>query len=607
MAARRSNAGRRSDVICLCWDSAKERCSLTLPNLKLDGGVRQFCRDILRDFREKFSLNLVSLRSVDPVHRKLIYLGSDGAGIGQLRQPVLDWSDSGNLSGAAVESRTVTFFEDIGKRYSGRRYAHPWLVSDMGLKSFISIPVLNTCNINQVLLLLNLYPSPTSPKFDRRELARLGESLAIRFEGFLRDRCQRYATRLSIAIAKLKKRDPDRIYDTLTKVLQQSVGGCSAGIYVERWGGEGIELQSARGAGFQGNLRSEIDHLSDRCWQSNREFLTIRAREGAPVYPRELLPYVPDLVERTASTVFVPLRDLAGRAKGVFCCMKGIDPEPDPTTLYPFTYEDIAVIEAIGQAFVPQLEILMADYRRTQSMNKLAHELRVPLVAFGAAEERIRRECREFRYTFKHDYFEELELYRDVMRRLLKTVDLVRIGPEHVPLSPRKTYLHMDIIAPAVRFVRPLLRRKRLNPKKIQYGGVKTIPPLHVDRALMTQVVFNLMDNAIKYSRKDKPAAFVLEIEGKVTSHDFEIAFRDSGVGVPETWEDRIFEPGVRGVHACQHDPMGEGFGLWFAREIVRRHGGELILRNRVEPTEFVIVLPSSLAQEPPKDSRTRE
>jgi len=221
--------------------------------------------------------------------------------------------------------------------------------------------------------------------------------------------------------------------------------------------------------------------------------------------------------------------------------------------------------------------------------------------------QRIAKECQDFRYTFKHEYLTELELYRDVMQRLLKTVDLARIGPEHVSLAPTRILLHKDIVAPAVRFMRPLLRKKKLDPARIVYKGTKEVPPLYVDPALMTQVVFNLLDNAIKYSEKDRPDAFRIEIEALVTVDSFEICFRDNGIGVPEDRKDKIFEPGWRAQEARAHNPLGEGFGLWFASEIARRHGGSLVLRNTADPTEFVLVLPKSLAQRVPSDVTAQE
>jgi len=151
-----------------------------------------------------------------------------------------------------------------------------------------------------------------------------------------------------------------------------------------------------------------------------------------------------------------------------------------------------------------------------------------------------------------------------------------------------------------VSFVGPLIKRKGLDTNKVEYSGIKSIPELFVDPALMTLVVFDLLDNSIKYSKKHKPGRFKIEIVGVTVSGGYEIEFRDYGIGIPKGWEGKIFEPGIRTIEAHQHDPMGEGFGLWFANEIVTRHNGRLTLKRRSNPTIFVIFLPESLNKEPP-------
>lgn len=132
------------------------------------------------------------------------------------------------------------------------------------------------------------------------------------------------------------------------------------------------------------------------------------------------------------------------------------------------------------------------------------------------------------------------------------------------------------------------------------------MPKLYVDRGLMTQAVFNLLDNAIKYFHGD-PASFKIEIDGCNVPTGYEIVFRDGGMGVPDGLEEHIFKMGFRGPNACESDVTGEGLGLWFARGIVRRHDGDLVLRRHRDPTEFVIVLPRYLAQSPPRERASGE
>jgi signal transduction histidine kinase len=185
------------------------------------------------------------------------------------------------------------------------------------------------------------------------------------------------------------------------------------------------------------------------------------------------------------------------------------------------------------------------------------------------------------------------------MNRLLQELELARVGPERVVLQPVRLYLEKSIIAPARRFVWPLLRKRRFEVGGMRYEDLHLIPQLYLDRALMTQVVFNLLENAIKYAQESRDL-FMIRIEGRKTDSGFEVSFKDRGIGIPPGWESRIFEPGVRAPNARQTVEFGDGYGLYFARELVRRHLGDLEYRRHDDWTEFVIVLPRSLATAPP-------
>ena len=65
--------------------------------------------------------------------------------------------------------------------------------------------------------------------------------------------------------------------------------------------------------------------------------------------------------------------------------------------------------------------------------------------------------------------------------------------------------------------------------------------------------------------------------------------------------------PASVAVTAHQYDVAGEGIGLWLARAIACRHGGDLFLQKNRGPTEFVLSLPSSLVYGPPSDDSAEE
>lgn len=118
------------------------------------------------------------------------------------------------------------------------------------------------------------------------------------------------------------------------------------------------------------------------------------------------------------------------------------------------------------------------------------------------------------------------------------------------------------------------------------------LPLLWCDALLVTQLLDNLVDNALKYSPADSPVELLVRREGEQAV----LAVRDRGPGVAPAWRERIFEVFQRGEGAGPK--RGAGIGLAVCRAIARAHGGELRLRRRGRGgASFECVLP---LREPP-------
>ena len=221
--------------------------------------------------------------------------------------------------------------------------------------------------------------------------------------------------------------------------------------------------------------------------------------------------------------------------------------------------------------------------------------MRVPIVAFQAVTERVEFECSSKKVQFRYNHFREMRTYSRQMERLLQDLDLIRKGPHRIVVEPFPTDLRSGIFAPAVRFITPLLRRQGIDGEPIRYSGLDAVPQLYVDPLLMSHVVFNLLENAVKYYHGPR-SNFLVEIVAQKTDDYYTFRFRDYGMGVPSGLGESIFEPGIRGQNAYKHHVQGDGLGLWFVREIVKRHGGNVRLSRHSRPTEFIVELPCSLA-----------
>lgn len=106
-----------------------------------------------------------------------------------------------------------------------------------------------------------------------------------------------------------------------------------------------------------------------------------------------------------------------------------------------------------------------------------------------------------------------------------------------------------------------------------------SLPAVTADVDKVREVILNLVNNAIKYSR---PGHCVVTIAAKVQDQFVECTVQDQGIGIPEKSLGHIFEKFYRADNAVESQTEGSGLGLYIAREIIRLHGGDIWLTSQV-------------------------
>jgi len=100
---------------------------------------------------------------------------------------------------------------------------------------------------------------------------------------------------------------------------------------------------------------------------------------------------------------------------------------------------------------------------------------------------------------------------------------------------------------------------------------------LRADKLHFTSVIYNLLDNALKYS-KASPLVLI-NLHGD-TDHIL-LSVSDNGIGIPAGYKDRIFEKFFRVPTGDHHNVKGYGLGLSYVAYVVNRHGGEIKVRSK--------------------------
>ncbi len=124
--------------------------------------------------------------------------------------------------------------------------------------------------------------------------------------------------------------------------------------------------------------------------------------------------------------------------------------------------------------------------------------------------------------------------------------------------------------------------------------GFKTMGPdfmILADRLHVTSVVYNLFDNALKYS-KGNPT---IQVELASLSNDMIFSVADNGIGIASDYANKIFDKFFRVPSGDHHNIKGYGLGLSYAAEVVRKHHGTIELETELgKGSRFIVKLPKA-------------
>lgn len=222
---------------------------------------------------------------------------------------------------------------------------------------------------------------------------------------------------------------------------------------------------------------------------------------------------------------------------------------------------------------------------KNEFISNITHELMTPIATVSVAIEALRSFNAKFDAQRTKEY---LDISANELQRLSLLVDKVlKLSMfEKKEIDLRYERLDMKEMVHEVASSLRLQFEKQHAAVHIKEAGDTK---LEGDRLHLVSVIYNLLDNALKYST-EKPK---IDIEIMGSSENTTLTISDFGIGIPQEYQNRIFEKFFRVPTGNLHNAKGYGLGLSYVAHVIKRHQGHI----RVESAEgrgsrFIIELP---------------
>ncbi|MCR6719681.1 MAG: HAMP domain-containing histidine kinase [Chitinophagaceae bacterium] len=223
---------------------------------------------------------------------------------------------------------------------------------------------------------------------------------------------------------------------------------------------------------------------------------------------------------------------------------------------------------------------------KTDLINNITHELKTPIATVGVAIEALKNFNAIQDPARTREY---LDISQQELQRLGLLVDKVlklsMFEKNELELQSQLFDLG-DLVTEVVASLRLQLEKYQGRITLEKQGDLN----MYGDRLHMQSVVFNLLDNALKYSKGNA----AIQVQLKQTDDGIQMKITDNGIGIPEAYQHKVFEKFFRVPAGDTHNAKGHGLGLSYVAQVVQQHGGTIHLDSHVGlGSTFTINLPS--------------
>jgi two-component system phosphate regulon sensor histidine kinase PhoR len=270
-----------------------------------------------------------------------------------------------------------------------------------------------------------------------------------------------------------------------------------------------------------------------------------------------------------------------------------------------FPQKDQYIMEEMGTLFITSVILILAvlilfwrtilslirekrkSEHTTDFLNNMTHEFKTPLTNIALAGKMLVKESNiNQEDKIKHYSGIILEENEKLGLQVEQVLSMTALERGEIPLHKKELDLH-ELINNALRHISVQIDNKEGDLKLNLDAGNFMITG---DKAHLTNALYNLIDNAIKYS-KGKPE---LSVHTHNNNHNIVIVISDKGIGIDREYQEKVFDKFFRVPTGNVHDVKGFGLGLAYVKNIIESHEGTIELHSeKGKGTTFKIILPN--------------
>lgn len=252
-----------------------------------------------------------------------------------------------------------------------------------------------------------------------------------------------------------------------------------------------------------------------------------------------------------------------------------------------YTPDDLEMAEQLASRAALAVEnarlyenIKRETLRKDEFISLASHELKTPITTIKAFTQLL---ISIETNTISKEYLKKVESQVDKLTRLVKDLlDISKIHKNKFDLHKRKINLD-SFLSTTILELQTIVKTHEL------HSTLNSQLEISADPDKLTQVITNLITNAVKYS----PHSNIIKISCTRNNDQAEIKVKDYGVGINLEEQSQVFNRYFRANNGVR--TAGLGIGLFLSREIIERHGGTISLKSKPNyGTTFTILLPIS-------------